>query len=297
MLAEAAGLAGAAGGAALAWATLVERRWFALRRVEIPALRARGRLRVLHLSDLHLLPWQRDKMTWVRGLAEHVPDLVVVTGDILGHPRAIEPAVATLAALTQGGRPGLAVRGSNDFYAPSPRNPLGYFTSPNRMRPGRVRLETDRMVAGLVEHGWTLLDNMRTAVATSAGLVDAAGLGDPHIRRDQPDQIDWERAAPDPALRLGVVHAPYLRALDVLGGHGADVILAGHTHGGQVRLPGFGALVTNCDLPRRQARGLSRHGAAWLHVSAGCGTSMYAPIRFCCRPEATLIDIVGAPSL
>jgi len=296
MLAEAAGLAGA-GGALLAWGTLIERRWFALRHAEIPALRRPGRLRVLHLSDLHLLPWQRDKMAWVRGLAAHAPDLVVVTGDILGHPEAVEPAVATLAALSATGSPALVVLGSNDFFAPAPRNPLGYFAGPSRVRPGRVRLETDRMVAGLTAHGWTLLDNTRIAVDTPAGTVDAAGLADPHIRRDRPDLIDWDRPMGDAVLRLGVVHAPYLRALDALAGHGANVVLAGHTHGGQVRVPGIGALVTNCDLPRAQARGLSRHGDAWLHVSAGCGTSMYAPVRFCCRPEASLLDLVAAPSL
>jgi predicted MPP superfamily phosphohydrolase len=297
MLAEAAGLIGAAGGAALAWATLVERRWFALRHAEVPALRGAGRLRVLHLSDLHLLPWQRDKMAWVRGLGAHAPDLVVVTGDILGHPGAVEPAVATLAALTATGAPALVVLGSNDFFAPTPRNPLAYLTGPSHVRPGRVRLETDRMVAGIAEHGWTLLDNTRAVVETPAGPVDAAGLGDPHIRRDRPDLLDRDHDAPDAVLRLGVVHAPYLRALDALQTRGAELVLAGHTHGGQVRVPGVGALVTNCDLPRRQARGLSRHGAAWLHVSAGCGTSMYAPVRFCCRPEATLIDVVAAPSL
>lgn len=297
MLAEAAGLVGAAGGTALAWATLVERRWFALRRVEIPALGGPGPLRVLHLSDLHLLPWQRDKMAWVRGLGAHAPDLVVVTGDILGHAEAVGPAVETLAALTAAGTPGLVVLGSNDFFAPAPLNPLRYFTGPSAVQPGRVRLETGRMVAGLTERGWTLLDNMRATVDSAAGPIHAMGLGDPHIRRDRPGQIGPEPDLPGAVLRLGVVHAPYLRALDALAGHGADVILAGHTHGGQVRVPGVGALVTNCDLPRRQARGLSRHGAAWLHVSAGCGTSMYAPIRFWCRPEATLIDVTAAPSL
>ena len=74
---------------------------------------------------------------------------------------------------------------------------------------------------------------------------------------------------------------------------GHDLIMTGHTHGGQVCVPFYGALVTNCDLDTRRAKGLSKHSAggrtAWLHVSAGVGTSPYAPIRFACPPEATLL--------
>ena len=76
--------------------------------------------------------------------------------------------------------------------------------------------------------------------------------------------------------------------------------MAGHTHGGQVCLP-WRAIVTNCDLdtgarqgtappPRRLAPG--DPGSSWLHVSAGAGTSPYAPIRLFCRPEATLLTLV-----
>ena len=73
---------------------------------------------------------------------------------------------------------------------------------------------------------------------------------------------------------------------------GFDLLLAGHTHGGQVCVPGFGALVTNCGLPRSMAKGLHRWPGsdAWLHVSAGLGTHPTAPVRFACRPEATPAD-------
>jgi predicted MPP superfamily phosphohydrolase len=62
-------------------------------------------------------------------------------------------------------------------------------------------------------------------------------------------------------------------------------------------LPFYGALVTNCDLDRTRAKGASQWGAhTALHVSAGIGTSPFAPLRFCCRPEATLLTLVGAPT-
>jgi predicted MPP superfamily phosphohydrolase len=86
--------------------------------------------------------------------------------------------------------------------------------------------------------------------------------------------------------------------LDAFTAGGYPLVLAGHTHGGQLRVPGYGALVTNCDLEPARARGLHRHESAgrgaWLHVSAGLGTSPYAPVRFCCRPEATLLTLVSA---
>jgi predicted MPP superfamily phosphohydrolase len=104
---------------------------------------------------------------------------------------------------------------------------------------------------------------------------------------------------------MGVTHAPYLRVLDQLAGDGYETVLAGHTHGGQLCLPVKGALVTNCDLDTGRAKGLHRHpahapagtaGSSWLHVSAGLGTSPFAPVRFCCRPEATLLTLTPRPA-
>jgi uncharacterized protein len=294
-LVRAAAATAAAGTAALAYATLVERRWYALRHVTVPTLRpaATRPLRVLHLSDLHLLPGQEDRRAFVRRCLDLSPDLVVATGDFLGSPDTIDDVVGLLgpAAATC---PALAVLGSNDFYGPVLKNPMGYLTRPQERTPG-IPLDTPRLVTGLESAGWSVLENVREHVKTAAGTIDVVGFGDPHIERDHPERIDWTAPADDMALRLGVVHAPYLRSLDEFDRHGFDLVLAGHTHGGQLRVPGYGALVANCDLPLDQARGLSRHGAGlWLHVSAGLGHSRYAPIRFCCRPEATLLDLVPA---
>ena len=82
---------GAAAVGALAWGTLVERSRFTVRREHIPLLDAGARpLTVLHLADLHMAPWQRDKQEWIRGLAVLEPDLVISTGDNLGHPEGID---------------------------------------------------------------------------------------------------------------------------------------------------------------------------------------------------------------
>jgi predicted MPP superfamily phosphohydrolase len=290
------GALAAGGGAALAWGSLVERRWYALRHVTAPVLRpnATRPLRALHLSDLHLLPGQNDRSAFVRDCLAAAPDLVVATGDLLGGPDTIDEVVGLLGPAARRA-PCLAVLGSNDFYGPVLKSPLRYFTDPTGRAYG-VRLDTARMVHGLTEAGWMVVDNARMRIETAAGAVDVAGLGDPHIRRDHPERIDWQDPQDAVALRLGLVHAPYRRALDVFERQGYDLVLAGHTHGGQVRVPLVGALTANCDLPLRQARGVSMHRRMPLHVSAGLGHSRYAPVRFCCRPEATMIDLVAARS-
>ncbi len=277
---------------------VIEHRWFVLRHQTVPAMGGPDAtaLRILHLSDLHLGPGDRRMAGFVRRTLAHGPDLVVLTGDILGHPDAIDDAVALLTAIGDG-RPAVAVLGSNDRYGPVLRNPLQYLWGPTRHHRG-VRLDTERLVAGLKEAGWHVLRNERVTIETAAGSLDVVGLDDPHIGADSPEQVDWSQSAgPRAPLRLGVVHSPYLDVLGLFADQGFDLTLAGHTHGGQVRVPGIGALVTNCDLPTRMARGLSAFDdEMWLHVSAGLGTSRFAPVRFACRPEASILDVVPRPA-
>jgi predicted MPP superfamily phosphohydrolase len=283
----AAGAVAAAGVACVGYGVLVERDWYRLRRQRVEALEpGQPPLTVLHLSDLHLTAADGRRLAFLERLAGEPVDLVVLTGDMLGEPGALDPVLDALGRF----RPRLgavAVLGSNDYWAPRFRNPLSYFLGPSsRRHRSSGRNPWRELTEGLRARGWTVLSNDRGRL----GDVELAGMDDPHIRRDDPAV-----AVPPNGqvrLRLGVVHSPYRRALDAFAGNGYDLVLAGHTHGGQVRLPGVGALVTNCDLPREQVRGLSRWGSSWLHVSAGLGTSKYAPFRFACRPEASLLDVV-----
>jgi uncharacterized protein len=283
----AAGAVAAAGAACVGYGVLVERDWYRLRRQRVEALDpGQPPLTVLHLSDLHLTAADRRQMAFLERLAGEPVDLVVLTGDMLGEPDALDPVLDVLGRF----RPRLgavAVLGSNDYWAPRFRNPLGYFLGPSsRRRRSSGRNPWRELIEGLRARGWTVLSNDRGRLDD----IELAGMDDPHIRRDDPAVAVPPNG--DVRLRLGVVHSPYRRALDAFAGNGYDLVLAGHTHGGQVRLPGVGALVTNCDLPREQVRGLSRWGSSWLHVSAGLGTSKYAPFRFACRPEASLLDVV-----
>jgi predicted MPP superfamily phosphohydrolase len=289
-LARLAGVAAAAGAACVGYGILVERDWYRLRRERVEALGpGQPSLTVLHLSDLHMTPADTRRMAFLDRLADEPVDLVVVTGDMLGEPAGLDPVLETLGRF----RPRLgavAVLGSNDYFAPRFLNPLAYFMGPSsRRRRSAPRNPWRELMAGLEARGWTVLANRRGQL----GDVELAGLDDPHIRRDDPGVLVPANGDAGPRLRLGMVHSPYRRALDAFERNGYGLVLAGHTHGGQVCLPGVGALVTNCDLPREQVRGLSRWGSSWLHVSAGLGTSKYAPFRFACRPEASLLTVVS----
>jgi predicted MPP superfamily phosphohydrolase len=273
--------------------SLWEARQYTLREAEVP-LDVRGPgpsqpLTILHLSDLHLSPRDTDRIAWVQSLGQLGADLTVVTGDFVGDAQG--PALALRALEPLLDRPGVFVRGSNDYFAPTLGNPAKYLAGPSGLSHRRPPVDLTPLAAGLAEAGWHDLDNASVGLEVADWRIDARGVDDPHIGRDRYAEV----AGPfDPSadLRLGVAHAPYRRILDPLAADGADLILAGHTHGGQVCLPGFGALVTNCDLPRSKASGLSEWGRSHLHVSAGLGTNPYTPVRLACRPEATLLTLV-----
>jgi predicted MPP superfamily phosphohydrolase len=285
----------ALGAACVAYGALYEVRAFRLRRAELPVLPpGRRPLRVLHLSDLHLVPGQEAKKAWVQRLVALRPDLVVSTGDHISHHDAVPELIEALGPLLD--VPGAFVFGSNDYYAPTFRNPARYLAGPSGSPERPAMLPFDHMRDRLRGHGWADLNNARTVLDVAGGAVELIGVDDPHIERDEYDIVaGGPSGAAD--FTLGVMHAPYRRVLDAMTADGLPLLLAGHTHGGQLCVPGFGALVTNCDLPRGQAKGVSRHTApegeqSWLHVSAGLGTSPFAPIRFACPPEATLLTLV-----
>jgi predicted MPP superfamily phosphohydrolase len=295
----------AVGAGGLAYASLIERNAFTLRRFSVPVLPpGSAPIRVLHLSDLHLLPRQTRKIEWIRRLASLEPDLVLNTGDNLAHLQAVPAALRAMEPLLE--RPGAFVLGSNDYFAPKPRNPALYLTRHHARRTTAWPLPTSDLVKALTDAGWVDLTNARSTLAVAGRDLELVGVDDPHLEYDRYDRVAGP-ADPSAALTVGVVHAPYTRVLDAMTADGAGLVIAGHTHGGQLCLPFYGALVTNCDLDRGRVKGVSRwwpgagaarsseapEGAAWLEVSAGLGTSPYAPVRFACRPEATLLTLTG----
>ncbi|HEY0186346.1 MAG TPA: metallophosphoesterase [Cellulomonas sp.] len=312
--------AGLASAGALTWA-LVEAGRYALRQVTVPVLPpGQPSLRILHLSDLHLTPGQHRKIDWVRDLGTLDVDLVVDTGDNWASIDAMPALLHALEPHLQ--RPGAFVWGSNDFFAPSPKNPARYLLRDARTRPAEppVELAWRELGRRLTSAGWVDLTDARGVVETAGRRISLVGTNDAHLDLDRfpaaggpddarpavvPDEGTGLRRADggEVDLHLGVTHAPYRRVLDAMLADDADLVLAGHTHGGQLAVPLYGALVTNCDLDRGRAKGLhgwpgarpdapGGAGSTWLHVSGGLGTSPYAPVRFACRPEATLLTLV-----
>ena len=270
----------------VAYGTLVERNAFRLVRRGLAILPADGpeTLSVLHLSDLHFVRNDRRKAAFLASLPP--ADVTVVTGDFLAEPEAVETVVAAVRSV-RGRLASWFVLGSNDYYVPRPSNPFRYFVPRPRRRPraaqrGRWREMREQLVAD----GWVDLTNAREQIELDGLPVELLGLDDTHIARQ--DLRVVPRTAPD-RFGIAVMHSPDSAPEVVACGYAFAV--AGHTHGGQIRLPFVGALVTNSHLPRRLVSGLIRMGTSFVHVSPGLGTSKYAPFRFLCRPEATLLEL------
>ncbi|MDP9298297.1 MAG: metallophosphoesterase [Actinomycetota bacterium] len=266
------------------YGALIERRWYRLVRHRLDILPADGprSLTVLHLSDLHFLRRDAKKSRFLAELPR--ADVTVVTGDFLAEPEAVETAVAGVAA-ARGRLASWFVLGSNDYFAPRPLNYFAYFRRTRKLRKAR-RGRAPELAAQLRSDGWQDLTNVRLELSLDGLPIELLGLDDAHIRAH--DLRVAPRRAPD-RFGLAVMHSP--DSAPEAAALGYRFILAGHTHGGQVCLPGIGALVTNCSLPPRAAKGLARIGGAILHTSPGLGTGKFAPFRFACRPEATLLEL------
>lgn len=249
-------------------------------------------LRVLHVSDIHLMPWQQRRRRFLSSLVGLEPDLVVSTGDSLSSGESVGPLRASLGRLLD--RPGVFVLGSNDYNGPHLINPLKYLIAPSSHKTASTDLPVDELVAMLGSGGWLNAENGRGVLDVRGQRLEFRGTGDAHEFRDHYEQV----AGPPEAgtVPLGITHAPYARILDAMAADGVRLAFAGHTHGGQVCVPGHGALTTNCDLPTEHAKGVFEHTAPdgstmWVHVSAGVGMSPYTPFRFACPPEVSLLTL------
>lgn len=248
--------------------------------------------RILHLSDLHMIPGQKEKEEWVSSLIGLRPDLVINTGDNLSHEKGVPHVLRALGDLLD--VPGLFVFGSNDYYGPRPVNPFLYLLGKKRPVSEEI-LPWEGMKAAFQEHGWLDATHARREFRVGSVKIAAAGVDDPHHDLDDYSTIAGtpnERAD----LRIALVHAPEPRVLDRFEADGYQICFSGHTHGGQLCLPGGRAIVTNCGIDRARARGLHRWKSMMLHVTNGLGNSRYVPFRLFCRPSATLLRIVDDPA-
>jgi predicted MPP superfamily phosphohydrolase len=246
-------------------------------------------IRVLHISDVHMAPWQKRKQQFIRSLGSEAPDVIVNTGDNLGHQDVIHVTMNAYESILK--LPGVFVNGSNDYYAPRLKNPLGYLRKPSTPDSSQP-LATSELTNAFEAHGWKNLNNRSTELTINGTKIGFIGVDDPHDKLDDLSSVKKLKNE----LVIGVAHAPYRRVIEAFAEAGAAIMFAGHTHGGQVRVPGIGALTTNSDLPNKHAKGLS----AWLlnekvmllNVAAGLGNSIYAPVRFWNPPEVRIVTLL-----
>jgi len=266
---------------------------YQLREVSVPILpHGANDIRILHFSDLHLTPRRKKEIADIKSWASLSPDLVISTGDFLAHRDAVETALNSLNELLD--LPGLYVFGSNDYYAPRFKNPLAYLQKDDGVRKLGAKLPTEELDQELTQRGWINLNNRKGSISVKDIDIDIRGTDDAHLELDDYSKVS---GAPKGQISIGVTHAPYTRVLDGMKRDGIDLIFAGHTHGGQIRIPWFGgsrSLTTNCDLPNWRSRGLTQvENEPWLHVSAGMGYSPFAPIRIFCPSEVTLVTLTA----
>ena len=265
---------------------------YQLRQESLPLLPSgAGQIRILHFSDLHLTPSRKREIADIKSWAALKPDLVISTGDFLAHRDGVEVALNALNELLD--IPGLYVFGSNDYYGPRFKNPLSYLKSDDGERRVGEKLPIEQFDSELKRRGWINLNNSRSSIKINGITIDVRGTDDAHLELDDYKKVVGKTSGD---ISIGVTHAPYKRVLDAMEQDGLDLIFAGHTHGGQVRLPWFGgsrSLTTNCDLPNWRSRGLTKlPNQPFLNVSAGVGYSPFAPIRIFCPPEVSLVSLI-----
>jgi len=281
------------------WMVCVEPRRFRIWRCTVPRVAQRGDhevsvlaerlppLSILHISDSHFGVMDRPKLRFVRRVARQPYDLVFLTGDLVDRPCGLKECLE-LAELLAPRLGAFAVLGGHDHFrgiragrrcrargngAPSPprfrrRNPVG------------------ELKKGLRERGVEVLeDESRTIRCPGGAELAIVGLRDAFVF--QPDYEAAWREVPRGAPTIVLAHSPDV--LPEVLRRAADMAFFGHTHGGQVRLPLVGALVTRSRIGRRRARGVFREGPTVFSLNDGLGAGRGTGFRLLCRPEVTLM--------
>jgi predicted MPP superfamily phosphohydrolase len=273
-----------AGAAGAGWG-VVEAHRYHLRTHRLPVLPPGvAPLTVLQVSDTHLRMGQVRLAAFLSSLSRDTYDLVFATGDLLGEPASVERCARLLGGLkARMGR--YYVLGSSDYYAPKFKSYVHYFTRRTKLPTKLNRTGDFRRL--LEAQGYEALTN-RTIRRDLGGLAaQITGLDDPFLHRDDRSLL---RRDPDADFALCVVHdpAPYLDIARA----GYDLAIAGHTHGGQVRLPFIGSVVTNSDLPNALSMGAHWVDGTLLFVTPGLGTGKFGPFRILAPPEASVLELV-----
>lgn len=247
-------------------------------------------LRILHISDIHLTSSTLYRLKPFENLTEKKWDFVVVTGDLIEDDSGIEPVCEALGRLeARYGK--YAVLGNHDYICYSAKSIYHWFrifinTFFELPVPFCNDNDIERLEASLREKGFTLLRNQLEEVVTENGeKFQIIGIDDPSTGRDKPTGL--YSSVNENAFRLVLMHSPHrLRAIYPFK---PEIVLCGHTHGGQIRFPLIGPLSTHSDALRRESSGLVYLEGCRVHISPGIGAGRTVPFRILSPPEITEI--------
>lgn len=238
-------------------------------------------LRVLHLSDVHaglFLSNERSLQKVVRWAIPLAPDIVFLTGDMLGNPRGNTTCLELLAHL----RPPLGT------YAVTGNHEYGIGKGPLARSRDASRLWDQADITLLDDQCVSLPGRDGTRITICGADYRSGGFG---LLNETPSDINREQRTADATddFPILLIHEP--PAPDSPLGERFPLAFAGHTHGGQLRRPGRGGLTPLHKENNKYLGGVYKWGRGFLVVSRGVGTS-FVPFRLLTRPEATLWRLV-----
>ncbi|MGQ0634592.1 MAG: metallophosphoesterase [Planctomycetaceae bacterium] len=267
--------------AQLSYAVLVEPTWLEINRLQIPLAGSPSAcgLKIVQLTDFHFQ--KRVPASYVescvRAANAENPDVIALTGDYVHKGARYVEAIADLLSQLSAPLGVFAVLGNHDHAV---RNALGIRRYP--------RLH-QKVADSLTRRGIRVLHNELLIVEHAGSRYQISGVDDLWSRRCRPDLA---LAGLDPALpHIMLAHHP--RTIEMLAGRRCDLMLSGHTHGGQVHLQRFGS-VTLSKRMRNYAAGLYQHGEARVYVNKGVGFGLR--IRYNRRPEIAVFEMLPAAS-
>jgi len=228
-------------------------------------------VRIVQISDMHCDPVVRNELKLPGLIASLKPDIIVYTGDSINSPDGLTNFRRCLTKLAKIA-PTYVSRGNWDYYF----GDLDYFGE-----------------TGAIELNGA---NQRVDVAGGHFWISGSGILDGYTKIPVPEILDNALAGiPEEDFKIFLYHYPDL--VHSLADRGVDLHFAGHTHGGQVAMPLYGALMTASRYGKKFEAGLYRVGNTYLYVNRGIGMEGKAPkVRFWCPPEVCLMELVPKTS-
>jgi predicted MPP superfamily phosphohydrolase len=345
-------------GAVLGLYSYFENKNYLIKRTFIPILKDPSlQVKILHISDIHLAKNQKEKVEFLNKISDLEVDFVVVTGDNITSDEDIETLYNSLLDL-KGTKGSFVFGSNDYFaplpldighyFMPKNLDERGIDNE------NREKLNISLLTQKLEALGWTNLNNSRKIIDLQKVKLDLVGIDDYHIGLDKfpdkdplgkivtdistsinstlPSEVTSNiktlsdsviagiqgKTKPKQTIKIGLTHSPYSEVLKMMNDDGREIVFAGHTHGGQIIFPFIGPIITNTDINRNHAKGLSLYNvqndevvfqsqvippeesdnnessksiSSWLNISGGIGSSPKFPFRFLNQPEANLITL------